>query len=62
MPINAREDSEDEDDDTTVPLTPTELDLSAIPLLTPQTPPKPVKVVLNERPTNTAVVTTDLTK
>ena len=53
IPINARKDSDDEDDDATVPLSPTELDLSAIPLLTPETPPKPFKA---ER------LTTDLTK
>lgn len=56
IPINARQDSDEEDDDTTVPLSPTDLDLSAIPLLTPETPPKPVKAVDNER------LTTDLTK
>ena len=55
IPLNAREDSEDEDDDQTVPLSPTELNLFAIPLPSPETPPKPVKAVDNER------LTTDLT-
>jgi hypothetical protein len=56
IPINARQDSDEEDDDATVPLSPTELNLFAIPLPSPETPPKPVKAVDNER------LTTDLTK
>ncbi len=62
IPINARQDSEDEDDDddATVPLSPRELNLFAIPLAiplpSPEAPLKPVQAMDNER------LTTDLTK
>jgi len=55
IPINARQDSED-DDDTTVPLFPTGLDLSTISLPSPEAPLKPLQALDNER------LTTDLTK